>query len=427
MTRPVPIGAAVLLAILCSPAIAADIQMGVDLGVGRSDNIARTSTDERSETIRSVGLEMAVVEQTRRMDANLAADLSWLDYASDVYSDELSGSATGRIDLSLITNRLHWIIEDRFGQVRQDLFSAPSPDNRENVNHFSTGPDLQLGLGANSRLGLGGRYTLVNYEHTQTDTRRLSAYLAASRELSSSARVSVNLSGDQIEARGSSVEADYDRSSAFLQYAVTGRRTELSLDVGGNRVKGTGLEGSGLLLRVDLSRQLGDRSRLSVRVGQEYTDSGESLGVQAGEIPVPVPGTGTVEQSSQPYTDRYVRLGWDITGRLTTIDFSANWSDQDYDDAVAPSAKRFSMGMGATRVLGQRTDIAARVRHELHDYSAPLADNDETVYGLALTWRAGRKLGFQLEAEHSDFSAGSESMNETRYWARVRYGERTSN
>jgi hypothetical protein len=415
-----------LLASVCAAATAgaADIQVAAELGIGRTDNIGRATVDERSETIRSLGLQFSVLEQTRRVDTDLIGDLSWLDYASDAYSGELVGTAAGRLRLELIDNRLSWQIEDRFGQVRQDLFSAPNPDNRENINHFSTGPDLRLSLGRMTALLLGGRYTLVNYETTDADTKRLSAYLAASRELSSTARVSLNVSGEQVQPQGAGIDADYDRTAAFLRYEITGQRTSIGIDAGANQVKGSGIDGSGLLLRFDLTRRIGNRSQLQFRAGHEYTDSGASMGLEAGALPLPGSGTSTIAHSAAPYTDRYVQLGWSIEGRRTNINLSGRWSDQDYDDAGSPDVKRASMEIGATRRLGRRTEIRAQVRHELHDYPATGLDNDETIYNLRFAWDFGRRFGLTIAGEHSRFGAGNgPSADETRYWLRLRYGQ----
>lgn len=419
---------AVLLAGACVPLIAApaEVQMAVDVGVGRTDNIGRVPDGGRSQTMGSVGLQFSVIEQTRRLNADVIGDLSWLDYADSDYSGEVNGSAVGRVGFALIPGRLQWVAEDRFGQTRQDLFSAPSPENRENVNHFATGPDLRLSLGASTDLLLGGRYALVDYEHSDADMRRWSAHLAVSRELAGGASLSGNVSGEKIEARRDNPAPDFDRSAAYLRYAVTGRRTTLNLDAGANRVEGGGIRGTGALLRMGLVRQLG-RSSLSLQVGQEYTDAGSSLGLDSGSLDLPDSGAGTAEQSARPFTDRYVRAGWEITGRRTRIDLRAEWSDQDYEDAGSVDVQRASLGLGASRQLGPRTTLAARVRHELHDYDLAVVDNQETVYSLSASWDFARRLGLEVEGEHSVFDSDlTGAARETRYWLRLRYGTRVS-
>jgi hypothetical protein len=415
-------------AVLGPVASAVTLEASGDIGIGRTDNISRSATDERSETIRSVGAQFTVLEQTRRLDADVTGDLAWMDYANDTYSDELIGSASGRVRLGLIGDHLDWVIEDRFGQVREDLFSAASPENRENVNNFSTGPDLRLSLGRVTSLLASARYTRVNYERSQADSERFGGTLAAERMLSSSARASLNVSAERIEPQDSGIDAQYKRTAAYARYALTGRRTSASFDVGANRVRGGGVGGTGLLVRLDIGRQIGTYSRLQFNVGQEYTDSGSELGLRAGQPVTPQPGSDVVVQSSQPYTSRFARLGWDITGRRTTIGLSGGWTEQDREGGESTlNQQEVTVGLRATRQLGARTDIRAGVQYEMHDYEQAGLDNDDLAYSLALTWNFARRAGLTLEGEHSRF--GSDLLptaSETRYWLRLRYGERGS-
>lgn len=420
---------ALLLASACaaSAASAATVHISGELGVGRTDNISRSSVNERSETIRSLGVQFSVLEETRRLNADLVGDLAWMDYANDTYSDELIGSASGRVRLGLISDRLDWVLENRFGQIREDLFSAASPENRENVNNFSTGPDLRLALGSVTSLLAGARYTRIDYERSQADSERLGGNVAAERLLSSAARASVNVSAERIKPQNSAIDVDYKRTAAYVRYAITGLRTSASLDLGANRVRGGGTGGTGLLVRFDVGRQVGAYSRLHFSAGQEYTDSGSELGLRAGQPITQMPGSDAVAQSSQPYTNRFARVGWDITGRRTTISLTGSWSDQDREGAATLNQQEVTVGLGATRSLGSRTEARARIQYELHDYDLPSRDNDEMTYSLGVTWNLARRVGLTFEGEHSSFGSDAlPTVRETRYWLRLRYGERGS-
>lgn len=406
---------------------AASIEVEGNAGIGRSDNIARTPDNERSATIRSVGVRFSALEQRRRLDADLIGDLSLLDYAGHLYPAEVIGSAAGRLRFGLIEDRLHWVVEDHFGQTRQDLFSAPSPANRENVNFFSTGPDLRLALGSANSLLLGGRYTRVDYEHGPADSERFGGWLALERMLSSTARASVNVSTERIEPRGAALTPAYDRSAAYARYALTGRRTSFSLDAGGNRVSGDGSGESGLLLRVELGRDVGGLSRLTLRAGHELTDSGASLGPSGEQLAMPSLETGSVIQTSQPYTSRYVGADWRITGRRTTLGFSATWSDEDYAGAGATDLRRVAFGASLERTLGARTSARLGVLHNRNDFKAAGGVTEDTTYSAALSWAAGRRLGVEVAGDYYGYSSELlADAHEVRYWLRLRYGNRIS-
>lgn len=423
---------AVVMLVCCAAVVrgteAATIDLDASVGVGRSDNIARTSNGERSATIGSAGFQFSVLEQTRRIDVDLIGDLSWLDYAGDTYASEVVGAATGRIRLDLARDRLHWVVEDRFGQTRRDLFSVPNPLNRENVNYFSTGPDVRLALGAPVNLLLGGRYSLVDYEESLADSSRLSGWGGVEYMLSSTARASVNASTERIEPRGSSIASPYDRRAGYLRYALAGRRTSLALDAGVNRVQGGDATHSDLLLRVELGRDLGRLSRLTVRLGHEITDPGATLGLAPdGQLSMPDLGDANLVQSSQPFDNRYVDAQWRIAGRRTAIDVLAGFSAEDYRGETTLDLRRVSLGASVSRTLRARTSATAGVRYNRNDYRSGAGDNEDVTYTAALSWSVGRALGFELAGEYFGYSPEiSSGAHEIRYWLRTRYGKRVS-
>jgi hypothetical protein len=406
---------------------AASIELEGSAGVGYSDNITRVESNKQSATIGSLGLRFDITEDSRRLNADLSGDLAWLAYSGDTYSSEVAGNAAGRARVGLVDERLSWTVEDSFGQTRRDMFSAPTPGNRENVNYFATGPDLRLPIGSVMSMRLEGRYTRVDYEDSPADTQRYGGTFALERELSSTALFSLNASHQRVEPRGGSMMPDYDRSSAFLRYAARGARSDFSFDAGADRVKGEGLDTTGALLRLEVSRQIGVYSRISARLGNEITDSGAVFGQQIGTLaPVGTEGDALV-QEALPYTNRYFEFGWSATGRITNLGLWATWADEDYEQGSVFDRQRYSIDLSGSRAVGPRTTIAAGARYHRYDFDSPIAtDNDEIAYRLALTWSVNPRLGLELSGERSEYSsdAGGGVGDETRFWLRLKYGKR---
>jgi hypothetical protein len=405
---------------------AATIELEGSVGVGYSDNITRAESNKESATIGSLGLQFDIAEQTRRLEGVLTGDLEWLNYSGDAFSSEVIGNAAGRASLSLIEERLSWTLEDSFGQTRRDMFSAPSPGNRELVNFLATGPDLRLPIGNVTDLRLEGRYTRVDYEHSPADSQRYGATIALDRELSSTTRASLNASHQRIDPRNADLLPEYDRSSAFLRYAITGARSSISFDAGADRVEGDGLDTSGALLRLELSRQLGVYSRITARLGNEITDPGAAFG-QQGVSPVPTgtPGTDALMQDVLPYTNRYVELGWSAEGLLTSLGVWASVSDEDYKQAGAFDRRRYSVDLRGSRDVAPRTSVSAGVNYQRYAFDAPLApDNEDITYHLGVDWSVNPRLGLKFSAERSQYSSnsGEDFGDEMRFWLRLTYG-----
>jgi hypothetical protein len=418
-------------ALPASSAMAASLEVEGDVGVGWTDNLARTSEGGSSEMMQTIGLQFSGVQETRRLNASVNGNLSWMHYSGNTFDSELLGSAAGRLSLDLVEDRLKWTMEDSFGQTRLDLFSVPSPDNRENVNHFSTGPDLQMGLGsANMRLLASGRYSVVDYETGMGDSQTIGGQVGLERLLSSEARLSFNATHERVDPKGAAILPSYDRSGAYVRYALMGARTSLSMDVGSNQVKGGSMKHSGMLLRVELGREAGSRSRFSLSAGQQLTDSGNNLRQQV-NVPLPAAGQDTSDlvQSAQPYTSRYLEAGWSISGARTTLDINAGWSEENHVDSSEFDRQRQTLGLRATRRVGVRTELVAGAVFNHSGYSAATGDNDELVTNAALRWSVGPRVRLEVSGEHMRYSSDlpASDSNETRFWLRLRYGDRRNN
>jgi hypothetical protein len=404
---------------------AATVEMAGEAGVGRTDNIARVATGEQSETITSVGLQFSVLEQSRRLKADITGDLAWLKYANHTYNAELVGNVGAALKLGLVEDRLSWSIEDNFGQTRRDLFAVETPANRENVNYASTGPNLRLGLGGSLDLMAQARYALVDYEKSPLDSRRASGLIGLEHQLSSASHVGLNLARERIEAHGTATFATYTRSQAYLNYATKGARTTATFDVGASRIAQASAHDSGLLLHLALSREIG-LSTFTLKLAREFTDAGSSLQLSdTFLLPAANLNTHSLTATADPYVSRNVELGWRITGRRTMLGLAARVFDEDHGGGT-PDRRRSGLGAEASRELGTRLRANAGIQFTRNNYRNFSGDQDETSSHLALSWQPGRRLSLEVAGDHSSYSSELPgfSSRETRYWLRLRYGDR---
>jgi len=130
----------------CAPAA----EFSGELGVGAiySDNIRLAPTDPTGDTIGVATTDFSLHEEARHLVADVAANLQYLTYAHSIYSNELVGDFTGYGKIALLPGRIDWVVQDNFGQQQLDPGLPVTPENLENINYFSTGPDVTIPLGA---------------------------------------------------------------------------------------------------------------------------------------------------------------------------------------------------------------------------------------------------------------------------------------
>ena len=250
--------AAVLMPLLLTGTVvcsAAEYDASVRAGVGASDNIARTPQNEIAETITTAGFDFAVTNQTRRMDLDLRSQFDYVDYSDGTFDSEWVGGLNAFVTFTLIDERLRWIVQDDFGQALFDPLQPARPDNRENINFFTTGPTLNLLPASRNLIDIDVRYSRVHYEIRPFDNERLSGALSVGREISRESTLSLNLRGERTEFDDGELTPPIETYEAFARFETTGNRSTLGFDIGYTEVEFDGSEGDGILARVDYTRQ----------------------------------------------------------------------------------------------------------------------------------------------------------------------------
>ena len=417
---------ALLAAAILLPAVAqaVDVQVAGEAGGGVSDNIGRTAANPRKEAIATVGVQFSVFEASRKVDVDIAGDLAYQDYLRGTYRSEVIGNAGGSLRLQIVEDHLDWMTQDNFGQARRDPLAVPTPDNREYINYFSTGPNVRVNLFSEAKLLLGARYTRVDYETSPLDSTRYSGQLGLERELSAGARVSLNVSDERVEPESRAGVAHYDRQEAYGRYLLEGARGNVALDAGASRVDLPSGAESGLLLRLALSRKVGSLSTLHLEAGQQSTDSGNAMASGLGSAVLSAGGDRILTQVANPYTQKFARLGWDVTGRRTGLSLSAGFSDDHYGAILGADRQERFASATLTRQFGARLSGSLGYRYLRDEYKSSLANFSESTASAGLAWRLGSQLSVTATAEHANRSAqgGLGSSSENRGWLRLRYG-----
>jgi hypothetical protein len=401
----------------------ADLRYGVSAGVGHSSNIERTDDAEISESIASVGLDLDWNAASRRLEGEAALDLQYLEYLDDTFESELSGTADASLQLSFVPERFGWSIQDSFGQATSDPFSPSTPDNRENINFFSTGPTLSLRLGEVGMLRVLGQWSLVDYEESLLDGERRTYGLSLERRPSARSLLSLNAVVDDVlfdDTPGS----DYQRSSAYLGYEIEGGRTELTTSLGYSKIEfDSGASDDGLLASLVVSRRMSSNSTLDLRVGTQLMDAADALrefaggglgggGVQSG-----------IAASAEPFENREIALAYHLSRRRTDVMLSAARNQNRYVENAALDRDRTVYSATVTRVFRQRLNLSLIASRTDDEFLASSVDAEELNYGAILQWQLSPSLSLRatLDRFERDTSSGLGEYGENRAWLSLRW------
>jgi hypothetical protein len=406
---------------------------GADVGIGESDNITLVDTNKVSQTMAIADLDFDLKDQGRRFDVDAKGNFSYLDYLQNAFSNQLLGRFDGRADVSLIPERVIWVLTESFGQAQIDPFEAVVPTNLQNVNYVSTGPDVAFRLGPTVFLDLSARYSKTTYQTDPFDSSQVLGSAALGRALSAQSSISINASFERALFENTGVNTDFDRSSVYAHYEIQGARTNLTANLGATKVDQGSVSFTGPSAKLMLLRKLSSVSTLTFTVGRDITDGSTAFAnLQSGAIGGIVTSPAVVSQSN--YTVTYGSVGWQYARNRTTIGVTGTWEKDSYDGLplldVTRSSAEFRVERKLTSLL--TGELFGRVYRD--EYANTDFSETDGLVGAALLFHAGRWLEIKLRYDHSSRAASglgvvpgvNNGYGENRAFLTIGYRPRTT-
>jgi hypothetical protein len=414
--------AAGIAALLVTAPARAELTGVAEAGVGYSDNIGRVPSNETDETIGTVGLELDWTERTRRIRGDATVDLSYFEYLDNTYESEVLGTADGTLALGIVPETLQWVFQDSFGQAQSDPFAPATPATREDLNYFSTGPDLTLRLGSTGFGRLFGRWSTTTYERSPLDAERTTAGVAVGRRASPRSELSLNAVTESVDF-DLAANTDFDRESVFVGWNLDASRTEIDAQLGYTWLERDGDDKTGnALVNVVITRDLSASSVLALTLGTQLGDAGDSLRTELqGGV---VGGGGTqITATADPFENRVASLDWSYFRGRTGFSLGASWTEEDYETQTQLNRTRNVFTASVSRRLASAVDFDLFATLEDEEFDNTDLTSDELSLGAVLNWRVWRTLGLRLTAERydRDTSDGTGEYQENRAFLTLAY------
>jgi hypothetical protein len=405
------------------PAIAGELSYGAYVGMGHTDNIERVNDDEQAESIASIGAQLSLEHESRRLTTSITSRLEYREYLDNTFDSEVIGNLVGNALFDIVEERLTWTIEDTFGQSTVNQFAPVTPGNRENVNYLSTGPDLTLPFLSRNSFIVRGRLADVNYESSNLGNQRIRGELALKRDLSEASNASINATSEQVDFEDDAQFIDYDRNEGFLNYNANTARTNLSIDGGITEIRSQGEKQDTWLGRIAFTRHVSSAATLSFEVGHDFSDAGtifvelESLLQPGSTDPVPV------QQTATPFENTYALLRGEFSGRRTDVRLQAGYNDEKYQDQSTFDRARLTLLLTLERDLSSVISAHIGGNYSRQDYETLGRTFADMTATLGMRWNFGRasyvSLDYQYLDRSDDLSTAEYSANEV--WLRVAY------
>jgi hypothetical protein len=413
--------ATVLYGVACS-AQTETYDWSILAGAEHSDNIRRTSNEEESQTTAIAGAQLQLRSERPRLSTDINLNAQYRKYLDDAFDDEVAGGLDGTLIFGIVPERFLWIVQDNFGLVSSDPREVDTPDNRENINYFTTGPDLIFRLGDRTSLTVQGRWSDVYYEDSETDNERYSGLISLEREISRFLSLSFNGLASRVEYDEAPPNSNYDEQEAYLGLEARGARTALTAIVGYTEFHDFGASADEVLLRLTVTREVGARSTLSLQAGREFSDTADIFRLDQSAGGVRLDGNGAA-QSSDPFKSDYFYVRWQTRNDRSTWQVSGNWREESHE--VQSELDRSSLGAYADfeRRLASRATLQLAASYWQNDVTGSDTRLDEWSAGGTLSYQVGPNVSLQARLTHYTGSGTGDQheYDENRYYLGIIY------
>jgi hypothetical protein len=400
------------------------LHWGFDLGGRYTDNVGRVDVNEQSDTVGIAGLNFAVDVDRPRFDARAAADLRYLKYFESDFDDRINGGLDGMLGFAFVPERFVWVVQDNYGQVSRNRQVADNPGNLQDINYFSTGPDITLPLGSRTTFQVTGRYEDAYFEDGNQDSTTKRGTAALVRQLSSAAALSLNGSYSEIDFDDDQVFTDYTVEEAFLRLALTGSRTTLTLDGGTSRLEREHDAGKSdsVLARLDVARLIGARSSVRLVVGTMPSNTQQSFRLDQSQGGVNV-GPDSEVVAGDSFKSDYAYLTFTTDWERSGFTMLLSARSQEHDVFTDQDRDQYRATLTFNHELTRAVSVDVRGTYLDEKFTNTGFAFDQWGAGLGLRWELGRRVSLRARVDHYVGSSddGTRDYTENRAYLGINY------
>ena len=384
-----------LFVVSCSVS-ATEVNYSADIIVSKYSNLNLEQNPLQGETTESIRGAISITESSASLAANLDASLETINYINNQVRDESQGGLIANVRWVIVPDRYEWYISDTYTQTLSNPFVSDTPGNRQNVNAFSTGPDVIWRASSRHYLNLSARLENISFESSQfvanADNDRLEVSTGWRFQLEAATSLSLNYVVEMVDFDDDVANSNYDRSDVYLALNHQRGMNVFGSQVGITKVNNENSEDEnetrfGLSLLSTRTRT----STLEIKLNRNITDASSELLDQV------LVETGSESSVTDIYLDKSASLVYNkalISGNFS-LDLSR--SDADYRQLNQLDQIEKSVLMNASWHFQRSSQLALVVQYANSVFDNVSREDDDYLYSLQYTYNARRYISVNLE------------------------------
>lgn len=369
----------------------------VNAGVAYTDNALLSPSDKTSTGIGSAGFDVDYNRAGSNFAVSALGDVDWLQYFDNAYPGAAYGNFNGAAVFGHTTDLFQWLVQETYDDGTANPLAAPTLNELESVNYFTTGPYLNLNLTSTERLSFYGLYSNMAYQKSPDGFQSYDGGAVFDHQLATTSSLSLQVDSAQNDFNDAGVASNYYMRTAQVIYATQLARTRVSAGAGYTVQDFEGPQSGAPYLALDLSRRLTPSQTLTIHAHDQYMTYGEALRSDLG-----APTTAALltpgflgATTAAPIKDHLAGLGWSYLHGRTALSLSGSIEQELYVQQTLYNGHIATASASAQREVRPTLWLSLQASRYRESYDNIVGNVTSTIVNLSLT-KQYRKVGFSL-------------------------------
>lgn len=376
-----------------------DIKSSASLDMQYTDNATKVAANKAGEMILTARAGARIDADTGPFQLDMDTSLQSIDYRNETYDNQQYFNLNATADWTMLKNRLDWKLQDFFTQQSIDSLNPDRPDNAQDTNVLTFGPNIYYRISGLQSFTLRPEYRKFSYEIQNIDNQQNALDVSWNYQLYRTMNVGL---------RGGLNETDYDDplltdntfNNIHITLSATRQDYNYSVDLGATRVDRKGGDSvRGITGNISWLFDITANSTLRSYVSSDLTDSNNSL---LNASINPDAGDFSNEQSSSEVSRNSIfRLSYQRSDATLKSDVWIGFRKLDYEFALLDREVR-SAGFGFNYPLTAVLSAGINARYSGIDLIDTGRKDDQYSIGWDVSYRLSRKLLGVLDIKYND-------------------------
>lgn len=372
----------------------------LDAALAYIDNADLSATHRRQDEIGMAGIDTNYDHRGGLLDVRARGTVDWIHYWHHTLPSAPYGALNADATWGRSTGPAQWFAQETFNESLANPLAAPNLSNLEYVNHFATGPAVNLHLGATDRLSLHALYSNTTYQRSAYGSNSYDGGAVLAHAISRVSSLSLAADEARTVFTNQAVAPTYTTRNASLSYDGHTPRAGLTLTAGYTELDYSGAYRGAPMYQVQFNYQLSAFSSIDLSGRSGYSTSGQAAGASF-NAPLSasvLAGLSPATSSAAPFKSDLASLGWYFHRARTSLALSASYDRQRYASApLGYASMQPSMNFGQitdknysatlTRQLRPTLSVSLDGYRSIRRIDTLDASTTESMYGISVAKR----------------------------------------